>query len=165
MPFISKLAHSQIFKLAFMSRITTRALCIIEHERKLLASINTDPTSGEQFYRLIGGGVEFGETGEAAVRREIMEELGSKLENLQLVTILENIFVYDGKPGHEIVFLFSGDLVRKELYSQPRIRIVETNYELEALWVPIEELVPDGIPLYPPFDYQGLYNQLETRNP
>lgn len=88
-----------------MPNITTRALCIIEHKGKLLASINTDPTSGQQFYRLIGGGVEFGETGEAAVRREIMEELGSELENLQLVTMLENIFVYDGKPGHEIVFL------------------------------------------------------------
>ncbi len=138
-----------------MPHISTRALCIIEHEGKLLASINTDPTSGQQFYRLIGGGVDFGENGETAVRREIMEELGSELENLRLVTMLENIFVYDGKPGHEVVFLYVGDLVRKELYSQTRIRIVESTYELEAVWVPLEELAPNNIPLFPPFDYVG----------
>ena len=73
--------------------------------------------------------------------------------------------MYDGKPGHEIVFLYNGDLVRKELYAQSHIRIVETTYELEAVWVPIDELASGNIPLYPPFDYQGLYNQLETRNP
>ncbi len=138
-----------------MPHIRTKAMCIIEHHGKLLVSTNEDPITGQHFYRLLGGGVEFGETGEIAVRREIMEELGSELVNLKLATILENIFVYDGKQGHEIVFLYIGDLSRKELYSQTSIRVIESTYELEAIWVPIEELKPNNIQLYPAFDYQS----------
>lgn len=133
-------------------------MCIILHDGKLLVSTNIDPVTGEHFYRLLGGGVEFGETGEVAVRREIMEEVGSDIESLRLVTVLENIFIYDGKPGHEIVFLYMGALTRKELYSQTNIRIVESTYELEAIWVPVEELTPQNIPLYPVFDYQEIIN-------
>lgn len=52
----------------------------------------TDSVTGETFHRLIGGGIEFGETAEAALRREFAEELGVTLGSVELLEVVENIF-------------------------------------------------------------------------
>lgn len=62
------------------------------------------------YHRLIGGSVEFGESHQDAIRREVEEELGAAIEDLVLLTVVENIYTVDGEPGHEIVFLYSGRL-------------------------------------------------------
>ena len=64
----------------------------------------------EGFHRLIGGGVEHGETALEAVRREVREELGATLLDAELLGVLENIFELDGEPGHEVVFVHTGRL-------------------------------------------------------
>lgn len=69
----------------------------------------TDSVTGENFHRLIGGGIEFGETAEAALRREFAEELGVRLGSVELLEVVENIFEYEGRPGHEIVHVFAVD--------------------------------------------------------
>ncbi|KZL30449.1 MULTISPECIES: NUDIX domain-containing protein [Rhodococcus] len=69
----------------------------------------TDSVTGENFHRLIGGGIEFGETAEAALRREFAEELGVTLGSVELLEVVENIFEFEGRPGHEIVHVFGVD--------------------------------------------------------
>ncbi len=59
---------------------------------------------------MIGGGIEFGETAEAALRREFAEELGVTLGSVELLEVVENIFEFEGgRPGHEIVHVFGVD--------------------------------------------------------
>jgi ADP-ribose pyrophosphatase YjhB (NUDIX family) len=73
----------------------------------VLVSDATDSTKSEVFHRALGGGIEFGETADTAVRREFAEELGVNLITVQLLGVVENIFDYEGKPGHEIVHVFA----------------------------------------------------------
>ena len=60
--------------------------------------------------RLIGGGVELGESHQDAIVREVGEELGAAVHDLTLLAPIENIFRIDGVLGHEIVFLYTGRL-------------------------------------------------------
>lgn len=67
----------------------------------------SDRVKNESFHRAIGGGIEFGETAEEALRREFAEELGVTLTDVRLLDVVENIFDYEGHPGHEIAFVYS----------------------------------------------------------
>lgn len=125
------------------------AVCIIKHEGKLLAGIGRDSVKKETFYRLMGGGIEFGEKGEEALRREFQEELGTDLENIKFVTVLENIFIYEGKKGHEIVMVFKGDLVNKDLYNKQDIPILDSKEGGVASWQKIEDYKNGKLILYP----------------
>lgn len=62
------------------------------------------------YHRLIGGGVELGETHRAAVQREVSEELAATIRDLRYLGVVENIFQIDGVAGHEIVFVYTGCL-------------------------------------------------------
>ncbi|MCR4311599.1 MAG: NUDIX domain-containing protein [Candidatus Taylorbacteria bacterium] len=134
--------------------IKVKAMCIFERDGKLLASKHHDTVKDEVFYRCLGGHVEFGETAEVAMRREAIEELGSEIENLEYLDMIENIFVYNGKPMHEIVFLFKGDLVRKELYAKEEIRFNEGDKEIEVFWVDKSSVLSENIRFYPLFEWK-----------
>ena len=137
-------------------QITIKAMCVFHKNGKVLISKHFDKVKNEYFYRVLGGGINFSETSEAGVRREIQEELLSDIENLKLIDVIENIFTFEGNIGHEISFLYQGDLLRKELYSQNPIHIIEDTYEFDAEWVAVNEILTGGIPLYPTFDYKTL---------
>ena len=78
------------------TQTAVKAICVFVHNGKTLASKGVDAKKGETFYRGIGGSVHFREMSEDAMRREIKEELGCEIENLELLTVAENIFTYDG---------------------------------------------------------------------
>ena len=59
---------------------------------------------------MIGGGVELGESHRDAIVREVGEELGAEIRDLNFLTTVESIFRIDGSLGHEIVFLHVGRL-------------------------------------------------------
>jgi len=113
---------------------------IIKNGSKILVVPGIDQKKDEFFYRLIGGGVEFGEKLEEALRREIKEEIGSGLENISYLGFLENIFVYEGKNGHEIFFIYQGDLKNKEIYNKEEMPILDSQMEAKAIWASIDEL-------------------------
>ena len=140
------------------NRIRVKVMCVITGGDRVLAGYGRDNVKGEDFYRVLGGSLDFGETSEEGVRREIREELNSDIEDLKFLDVLENTFTYKGKPGHEIIFLFQGALANKDIYTQSKIHIVEDGYEFDAEWVSRKDVLAGTVRLYPEYDYAKIFN-------
>ena len=101
----------------------------------------------EGYHRLIGGSVEFGETHKEAVRREVHEELGAAVEDLELLATVENIFHIDAVLGHEIVFLYSGRL--DPLPAEAGATLTESDGSVvPVVWRSVHDDA-EPLPLYP----------------
>ena len=134
-----------------MPHIRPLAICLFRHNGKILVSEERDPTKGETFYRPLGGGIEFSEHSTEALRREIMEEIGAEVKDLVYLGTLENIYVFDGEPGHEIVQVYDGALTEVGLYEQAVISgyEAEVNLPMKVLWKSLDEFGPGKAILYP----------------
>lgn len=137
-------------------KIKVKTLCLFHKDGKILASRGLNKVTNQVFYRLLGGGLDFFEKGEAGIRREIQEELHSEIENLQFIDVIENIFSHEDWRGHEIIFLYSGDLARKELYEQQVITIEEETYQFEAEWIAVSDVLNKKKILFPALEWDKL---------
>ena len=137
-------------------KIIAKALCIFKKEGKILLCKGYDSVKKETFYRIVGGTLNFGEKAEEAIRREIIEELNSEIENLEFITVVENIFTFEGKAGHEICFIYKGDLTNRKIYKKKHIPINDEGFPTE--WVSISDILTGKVILYPEFDYQKLFS-------
>ncbi len=90
------------------ARIRPLALCVFRRADKIFVARGYDSQKGQTFYRPIGGRIEFGERGRETVIREVREEIGAEVLDLEYLGALENIFRFEGKPGHEIVLIYDG---------------------------------------------------------
>ncbi len=93
--------------------IRVKAMLVARSRAGLSHAVSLNPPTQEHpdgYHRLIGGGVELGETHREAVVREVDEELGATIEDLAYLGVIENIFRIDGVLGHEVVFVHSGRL-------------------------------------------------------
>ena len=88
----------------------------MEKDNHIFVLEGYDPKKDETFYRPIGGGIEFGELAKEAAVREFQEELGTNIIVDNDVQVFENIFEYNGKPGHEVVFILDANLVNSQLF-------------------------------------------------
>lgn len=130
--------------------IRPKAVCVIRRGDEILVSGAVDSVKGERFYGPLGGGIEFGEYAADAVRRELMEELGAELADVRLLAVVENIFTYEGRPGHEIVFVFLARFADASLYERDELRWTESDgTEWLAEWHPLDYFDEGGPPLYP----------------
>lgn len=131
------------------NKIRALAICIFRRRDKILVFEGHDPLKNQTFYRPLGGGIEFGERSDEALRREMMEELKAEVADLKYLGTLENIFVFNGKAGHEIVQVYDGRLVNSGLYEQAEISGTEADGgHFKALWKQLDEFNPQT-PLYP----------------
>jgi ADP-ribose pyrophosphatase YjhB (NUDIX family) len=131
-----------------MNNIRPNALVIIQKNNQLLAQKGLDKNTGKVFYRLLGGGIEFGESSNETLRREIKEELNATISNEKLLCVIENVFEFNSKKGHEITFIYSGDLLEENLYNQKTIKISDKADE-HAEWVPVDRIKSGNAILYP----------------
>lgn len=131
--------------------IHTKVMCVICHEGKVLATRGFDGVKNETFYRLIGGGVHFQELAADALRREVREELETEIENVSFLQVVENIFTYLAAPGHEVIFIYAADLIRRDLYEKEEIPIADHPSTI-AVWVPVTDLISGDAKLYPSLD-------------
>lgn len=132
-------------------RIRPLAICVFSRNGRILVAEGFDEVKRQTFYRPLGGGIEFGERSEDTVRRELMEEIGAEVGNVWYLGALENIFVFNGEPGHEIVLVYDGVLTNSGLYEQAEVEGVEAEAgeSFKALWKAIDEFGEGKSILYP----------------
>ncbi|MBW4462840.1 MAG: NUDIX hydrolase [Nodosilinea sp. WJT8-NPBG4] len=116
------------------ARIRSISICLLRRGEEILVHEAYDSVKERGFARPLGGGIDFGETSAAAAIREIKEELGADIAGVELLGIVENIFVYEGEPGHEIVFVYDGRFVDESLYKQESLDVVEGKRQFKAVW-------------------------------
>src|SRR3972149_5919473 len=141
-----------------MSRIRPLALCLFRRDDgSILVAPGYDEVKRQRFYPPLGGEIEFGELAEDAARREVREEIGAEVDGLRLLGVFENLFVYRGERGHELVWLFEGRFADASFYEREVIEADEGGSKFEARWVPLDLFVRGEAPLYP----DGLLEMLQ----
>lgn len=111
------------------------------------------------FYRPPGGGIEFGEQSRDAACREAVEELGHAVRAERLLGVIENLFVYEGRARHEIIFNWRLHFEDPSLYDREEFPVEEMDGKrYVAHWVHDSSLTALGIRLVP----RELRSLLET---
>jgi 8-oxo-dGTP pyrophosphatase MutT (NUDIX family) len=133
------------------NRIRAIVLGLVKNGGCLLVGESYDTVKQAIYYRALGGGIEFGETSLDALKREFWEEIQVELTNIEYLCCLENVFICDGKPGHEFIQLYRCDFADPRLYQVQEVVVTEGNSRAIAYWIPIEKfksgelcLVPEG---------------------
>ncbi|RLC76457.1 MAG: NUDIX hydrolase [Chloroflexi bacterium] len=140
-------------------RIRPLVLGLVWRGDELLVFEGYDRIKEEIYYRPLGGGIEFGEHSREALRREFREELGAELASARYTATIENIFVCNGRRGHEIILLYEATLADQSLYERETFEVREETETLTARWMPLREFQEGGPPLYP----DGLLELLQAR--
>ena len=121
------------------TKIRVIAICLFRVDDRILVFEAFDRVKQTPFYRPLGGEVEPGETSREAITREIREELDLDVTELNLLGTLENLFIYEGRAMHEIVFVYDGKFSDKSVYGRPSLTVNEDNGEtFPARWWPID---------------------------
>jgi ADP-ribose pyrophosphatase YjhB (NUDIX family) len=105
-------------------------------DRLLVAEVPNDDGSVKG-WRPLGGGVEFGEAAEAALRREFREELGVEIEIVGPPTIFENLYDHAGHVGHEIIFAYPIRVADNSVRAERRFQIKDNDTAVWVEWVEI----------------------------
>lgn len=119
---------------------------VIQNKKLLLTQKKSGPYRG--LWGLPGGAIEFGETPEETLKREIKEEAALKASQLELLTVLTNHSKYL-KDGREYQIHHIGIIYRVNSISL----IPELIAEEEKVWLSISEIVPQDLT---PFAKQSL---------
>ena len=133
-------------------RIRPLAICVFHRDDHILVAEGYDSVKQQTFYRQLGGGIEFGESSVDTICRELQEELNAEVdkESLKYLGALENIFTFNGVPGHEIILVYDGVLSEARLYEQAVIEGQEASGErIQAVWKRLNEFESGGLILYP----------------
>jgi 8-oxo-dGTP pyrophosphatase MutT (NUDIX family) len=131
-------------------KIRPLAIGIFRRGDEILVFEGTDPVKGETFYRPLGGAIEFGEYGHQALAREVREEIGLGTEDVFYLGHSENIFVYDGRPGHEIVLVYEGTLADDAVYEVDAfVGHEDDGTPFKIVWKSLEAFRRGEAPLYP----------------
>jgi ADP-ribose pyrophosphatase YjhB (NUDIX family) len=130
--------------------IRAKVICVFRNGNRILVGDAFDPSKQEWFYCPPGGRIEFGEPSETALRREIKEELDAEIEAPRLLGVLENLFTFDGREGHEIVFVYDALFRDRSLYNADRLTGRESDGNVfNAIWLDVSQIGPDTPPVYP----------------
>ena len=114
---------------------------------KLLVSEGFDKIKNETFYRCLGGGIEFLEKSEEALKREFLEEINISITVKDFLGISENIFTYQGKKAHELILFYSIE-ISNENYQKEYI-VTDDHGKTVAKWIDIDEFKNKNKILYP----------------
>jgi 8-oxo-dGTP pyrophosphatase MutT (NUDIX family) len=131
-------------------RIAAKAVALVVRDGRVLVERCADERAGTRFLRAIGGSIEFGETAADAAAREWREELGLDITGLTRLGVLENRFVYEGRPGHEIVFVFAAALANADDAGRDEWTATDTDGRPHtAVWMPVADVVSGAAPVVP----------------
>ncbi len=109
-------------------RVSVRSICI--HNGKMLFQM--DSNDKFPFYATVGGELEPGEILEDRLKLEYMEEIGTEIDIVKYLFVIENFFVYKGQPIHSMEHYFLVKVSSHEFSS------LEEN--LSFHWIPVAEI-------------------------
>jgi ADP-ribose pyrophosphatase YjhB (NUDIX family) len=142
------------------ARIEVVALGAFRKGDRILVYEGRDGATRERFHRLVGGRIEAGERAADALAREVDEELGLEIEAPLLLGVLENLFTYEGRARHEIVFVFDARFRDLATYARQSLRGVEADgTAIDAGWRRLGDFDAHEWPLVP----AGLLELLTAR--
>ena len=122
------------------------ALGLAIRDGKVLVSEGYDKVKNQTFYRCLGGGIEFLEKSDEALKREFKEEIDADISVKDFLGLTENIFTYEGKNAHEIIFTYTVDIKDSD-YKEEYTIIDSTNHK--AKWIDINTFKSHKAILYP----------------
>ncbi len=137
-----------------MGLFNHRVAAVIVHNNKLLAQKNVKTNE----YYLPGGRINYGESSEEAIKREIREELGVTVIDYSSLWINECFFVDSGTRFHEVGIYYLVNLENTQFNNyEPVFELTEGSRVNTYEWLDIDSL--DSIALYP------LFVKTEIKNP
>jgi len=113
-------------------KLNANAMVLNKEGKVLCLKLSTGQYKGETTFP--GGGVDIGETGTAAVKREIKEETGIDAYDLAPMGFCE--LISEKLKGHRIVLIFKG-----KAEGEPQL-----TEEGEGMWLSIDEVKKIGMP-------------------
>lgn len=122
-------------------------LGIARNGNKILVSEGHDKVKNQVFYRCLGGGIEFLEKSDVALKREFKEELGIDIAVGEFLGIAENIFNFQGNDAHELVLFYNIKLKDEDI--KERYRILDEEDDGDTYWIDIDEFKNKEKILYP----------------
>lgn len=131
-----------------------RVAAVIVHNNKLLAQKNVKTNE----YYLPGGRINYGESSEEAVIREIAEELGVTVTDYHTIWINECFFTDSGTRFHEVGIYYLVNFENTDFnHFESVFELIEDSRVNTYEWLDIDSL--DSIALYP------LFVKTEIKNP
>lgn len=113
--------------------VIVRAIIVNDAGEKILFCSPKD----KRYYYLPGGHVEFGETSKKALKRELLEETGIKVNEADFIFVgtEENIFLQKGQKRHEMNIYFR--IAASSLFLE---EIVSREDHIVFSWIPFSAL-------------------------
>lgn len=99
----------------------------------------------DKYYALPGGKIEVLETVEAALKRELKEELGVEVEVKDVVSVVENFFEFNNEKVHQYIFSYEVKLLDDKYNNLDEFEGIETLKEVIFKWFNINELDEEEI--------------------
>lgn len=133
-------------------RVLALGLVVRPSDGRWLVRRGADQVSGAGYARPLGGGVDYGETGAAAVAREFLEELRLEVRVGPRLGVIENLFDFEGARWHEIVLVYAAAFEQDagyaaehhDVYDEAGASVVD-----QTLWRRPDELAEAGLRLTP----------------
>lgn len=114
-------------------------ICLFYWENKILVYENYDKESDEMFYRCIGGGLDFGESLEKGLRREVLEEIGYGIEQIVPIGVANEVKDWKGKRHHAVYLIYDARFSERTAYTTEPFMINDNGKDIPAQWIPLEE--------------------------
>lgn len=133
-----------------MSRVRVKVVCVLRNAGRVLLTHAVDSHDGRRFLLPPGGGVEFRERLDDAIRRELLEELNVAIPSPKRVGLVESLFHYSGVEEHELVFVYEAECDDPTIVALDEVPVLESDGQiLEARWYTPEEARGTGLPIFP----------------
>jgi hypothetical protein len=90
----------------------------------------------------------------------MQEELSAEVEVLELLTVLQNVFEFDGRERHEINFIHHARFLDDSFTRRDEVPNIEPDSSEINVWLPVRELLGGSVPLYPAIDYPRILQDM-----
>jgi ADP-ribose pyrophosphatase YjhB (NUDIX family) len=110
-----------------IEKFNVRAYLILYNDNDEIL-LSDELIAGKKYTKFPGGGVEFGEGIEDAIRREAIEELGQEVEIIQHIYTTGFFVESTFRPGHQVISVY----YQVQLIEPPKFRIATSKFDFNT---------------------------------